>query len=256
MDKKQLLASWRLANKVLKNFLFTALFIVTLVLVLRLWPECFALGEEIGNVVTTMCLSYIMGFTTTFLWGHVKGVGDLRKNRELRENVIEIMAAGHNYFFKGIVEVMGGIAPFEPPDYTTMSDTELNRLAREGYDRQLSVTATPQREELITDLHREALEFFQEEFEDIDPFIGQFHPTFVIGLNRIRRELKATVRVGENGVSLGFHAVQGPLIQLGRIRNHIQWIRRVSEHITLETRAHMWGAIPMVSFDELKPPPA
>lgn len=248
MGTKELLASWRLTNKILKRFFFASLIIVIVVLILRLWPECLALGEEIGNVVTTICLSYVMGFFTTFLWNHVRAAGDLRRNRELRDNIIEVMAACHNTLFKGIIEGTAGIAPYAPPDYTLTDNVTLNELVRQGFDREFADEESPRREELVGELYQIALTSFCESFEDIGPFLGQFHPTFVIGLNRIRRELKIRVHVGDER---GFNAIAGPKMQFDRIREHIQWLRLVNNHIGLETRSHLWGAIPMVSFEDL-----
>ena len=96
-----------------------------------------------------------------------------------------------------------------------------------------------------------SLDMFREHFEIIDPLMSHFHPTFVLALNRIRRELPNRVIVGSNGVPAEGHELSGPLTQMGAIRRHIRWLREVHEQIDKESDPDIDGAIPRFTKEEL-----
>src|SRR5690606_12991129 len=96
-----------------------------------------------------------------------------------------------------------------------------------------------------------SLDLFQEHFEHIEPFMSQFHPTFVLGLNRIQRELLNRVLVGSNGIPAPGHEVCGALIQLAAIRRHIQWLREVDVQVDKNSDHDFHGAIPLFTKEEL-----
>lgn len=252
MKRHELIRTFKQVPSFLIWLLVLSLLGTVSILLLRLIPEKIALGEEIGNVMTTLCLAYVTGFITSFLWHHIRRTLEHNRLRSLRENVVVLMAACHNELLKAMIEDASAIAPFEPPDYTTFSDTDVDRLAREGWQRQMGSIDQTEAADWINRFRDGAIESFQEQFEDIDPFLSLFHPTFVTGINRIKRELRVRTVVGTNGVPSLEHAIDGPLMQFARIRGHIQWLRDVSRQIEDDSEFDFFGAIPRFTPDQLR----
>ena len=252
MKRSELVRTLRQVPGLLIWLLAIALVGTVTILLLRLVPEKITLGEEIGNVLTTLCLAYVTGFITSFLWHHLRRTLEHNRVRSLRENVIVLMAASHNCLLKALIEDASGIAPFDPPDYTTYLDKDVDRLAREGWKRQMGTTDLTEAADHMDRLRDMALDDFREQFEDIDPFLSLFHPTFVTGLNRIKRELRVRTVVGTNGVPSPEHAIDGPLMQFVNLRHHIQWLRDVSKQIEDDSEFDFFGAIPRFTSEQLR----
>lgn len=248
---EQVKRSWREVPQLLKRLLWASLIGITVVLLLRLIPERFALGEEIGVLVSDIFLAYAGGFIVTFLWSHFQRVAEQKRAARLRASAIRYMAAAHNYFFDFILSEKGGSSPFDCEDYSMLSDELLNQRTKERWadlNKMFEESGMMDQWRNYLDC---SLDMFHEHFETIDSLMSQFHPTFVLALNRIRRELPNRVIVGSNGVPAKGHELSGPLIQMGAIRRHIQWLREVHAQIDKESDHDIDGAIPRFTKEEL-----
>jgi hypothetical protein len=223
------------------------------ILFLRLIPERWKLGEETGNFFSTLALAYVTGFTTSFLWHHLRRTLDNNRNRQLRLSIIEGMAAGHNLLLKAMIEDMTGIGPYEPPDYTEAQfDGRVDLMAREGWERQNQGISDNARATHMDLLRNGAISFIREQLEDIEPLLAQCHPTFLHALNRIRRELDVRTRVlGTPDDPDANHALD-PLMQFSSIRTHIQWLRDVHRQIDDGADFTLMGAVPRFTEEELR----
>lgn len=251
MNNLELKRSWRQVPKLLKVLLLIALTGAIAILILRLWPERIGLGEEIGNMLSTMCLAYVGGFTTSFLWNHFRRVTDLERASRLRASAIRYMAAAHNCFFDPIITGDGSARPFDCEDYSRIPRKVLHQRTRERWDEQKLGLEQAGLGDLWQTYLDDSLEMFKEHFEDIDPLMSQFHPTFVMALNRIRRTLPKRIIVGsQDGPATG-HDLSGPLSQMGTIQSHINWLREVHVQIDKESDHDIDGAIPRLTKEEL-----
>ncbi|MBL7983189.1 MAG: hypothetical protein JNL52_15415 [Flavobacteriales bacterium] len=246
----QLNRSWRNVPQLLKRILWFSVASIVVILVLRLWPECFSLGEEVGDLLSNISLAYVGGFIVTFLWSHFQALSEVARAAELRQSAIQFMEEAHNCFYDFIISGTGS-ASSDSENYSLIDAAELEERTRARWDEFRQGIQPEQQLKAIEVFQESALEMFKEHFEEIGPFLSHFHPTFVVALNRIRRELDHRVIVGRDGVPAVGHELSGPLMQFAAIRRHIQWLREVDAQIARGASNDFLGAVPILSREEL-----